>query len=236
MPSALCPMPTMPRLKNFLLTFGPLAAMLIGLPLLGAWLAGKPLAPYFEFPPQTRFAPPAPFSWTVFCFYAALIAGSLAALLQRAARSYRAMPACPSARPRPFPWWGWVAGVFGAVGWVLAWTRIEWFALLQPHTFAPLWLAYIFVVNAWCRRRTGRSLLTDRPRFFFGLFPASALFWWFFEYLNRFVQRFEIFAMPLLGYAGYLPFGLECAAVCGLVEDILPREGARLAKAPAPGL
>jgi hypothetical protein len=27
--------------------------------------------------------------------------------------------------------------------------------------------------------------------------------------------------MPLLGYAGYLPFGLECAAVAMLVEDLV---------------
>ena len=27
--------------------------------------------------------------------------------------------------------------------------------------------------------------------------------------------------MPLLGYAGYLPFGLECAAVRDLLEDLL---------------
>jgi hypothetical protein len=32
-----------------------------------------------------------------------------------------------------------------------------------------------------------------------------------------FVQRFEIFEMPILGYAGYLPFGLECAVISELV-------------------
>jgi hypothetical protein len=64
-----------------------------------------------------------------------------------------------------------------------------WLAAFQPHTFTPLWLAYIGVVNALCCRRTGRSLLSHRPLFFLGLFPASALFWWFFEYLNRFVQN-----------------------------------------------
>jgi hypothetical protein len=31
-----------------------------------------------------------------------------------------------------------------------------------------------------------------------------------------FVHRFQIFEMPLLGYAGYLPFGLECLAVADL--------------------
>jgi hypothetical protein len=34
------------------------------------------------------------------------------------------------------------------------------------------------------------------------------------------VHRFQIFEMPLLGYAGYLPFGLECV-VAG--ELLAPR-------------
>jgi hypothetical protein len=35
-------------------------------------------------------------------------------------------------------------------------------------------------------------------------------------YSVPFVDRFRIFEMPLLGYAGYLPFGLECAVVARL--------------------
>lgn len=205
----------MSRINSFLLTLIPLAAMLIGLPLLGVWLAGGRLDPYFEFPPQTRFLPHPPFSWAAFCLYAALISISAAAVTLRALRSYRGTPAQAPARPRPFPWWGWAAGAAGAMAWVLAWSRMAWFAAIQPHTFTPLWLAYIAVVNALCLRRTGRSLLTDRPRFFFCLFPASALFWWFFEYLNRFVQNWyytgaafgpwEYFWYATLPFATVLP-------------------------------
>jgi len=208
-------MPIMSRLKNFLLTLVPLAAMLTGLPLLGVWLAGNPLDFYFEFPPQTRFVQPAPFFWTAFWVYAALIAGSLAVLVQRAVRSYRAVPAPPPPRSLPLPWWGWAAGVLGAIAWVLAWTRQPWFAALQPHTFTPLWLAYIAMINALSVRRTGRSLLTGRPWFFLSLFPTSALFWWFFEYLNRFVQNWyytgahfgpwEYFWYATLPFATVLP-------------------------------
>jgi hypothetical protein len=42
------------------------------------------------------------------------------------------------------------------------------------------------------------------------------------EYSIPFVQRYHIFEMPLLGYAGYLPFGLECAVVGGLLGQLLP--------------
>jgi hypothetical protein len=33
------------------------------------------------------------------------------------------------------------------------------------------------------------------------------------KYSIPFVERFHLFEMPILGYAGYLPFGLECAQV-----------------------
>jgi len=36
-------------------------------------------------------------------------------------------------------------------------------------------------------------------------------------YSVPFVGRFRLFEMPILGYAGYLPFGLECAALADLV-------------------
>jgi hypothetical protein len=39
------------------------------------------------------------------------------------------------------------------------------------------------------------------------------------------VHRFEIFEMPVLGYAGYLPFGLECAVVADLLGTLLKRDG-----------
>jgi hypothetical protein len=40
-------------------------------------------------------------------------------------------------------------------------------------------------------------------------------------YAVPYVHRFEVFEMPILGYAGYLPFGLECAMAGRLVEDAL---------------
>ena len=35
-------------------------------------------------------------------------------------------------------------------------------------------------------------------------------------YSIPYVHRFQVFEMPVLGYAGYLPFGLECVAVARL--------------------
>jgi hypothetical protein len=73
-----------------------------------------------------------------------------------------------------FPWWGWLA-LFWTMGWwFLAWTRFEWMHPLQAHTFAPLWLGYIVLVNALTFRRTGHCMLLHRPRYFLSLFPLSA--------------------------------------------------------------
>ena len=46
------------------------------------------------------------------------------------------------------------------------------------------------------------------------------------------MDRFHIFAMPILGYAGYLPFGLECVVVANLVLD---RQDLLLEPCPASG-
>jgi hypothetical protein len=55
--------------------------------------------------------------------------------------------------------------------------------------------------------------------FFWEMWNWNSLAHW--EYSVPFVHRFQIFAMPLLGYAGYLPFGLECVAGAALVEEAL---------------
>jgi hypothetical protein len=62
------------------------------------------------------------------------------------------------------------------------------------------------VVNALCRWRSGRCLLTDSPRAFVLLFPASAVFWWFFEYLNRFVQNWYYLGVERFSPAAYVLF------------------------------
>jgi hypothetical protein len=52
--------------------------------------------------------------------------------------------------------------------------------------------------------------------FFWELWNYGSLVHW--QYSVPFVQRFHLFNMPLLGYAGYLPFGLECLALASLLE------------------
>lgn len=194
--------------------------MLVGLPPAGVLLRGGSLGPYLAFPPRLRFIDHAPFSWTAFVLIALLATVSLAPLLRGLERPLPAAAAPPPAGS--FPWWGWGGLVFGLGAWALAWTRFPWFAGLQAHTFPMLWGAFILVVNALVQRRAGSCPMTARPRAFAALFPVSAAFWWFFEYLNRFVQNWHYsgadyppgtyFLLATLSFATVLPAVLSVRA------------------------
>jgi hypothetical protein len=129
---------------------------------------------------------------------------------------------------RRFPWWGWLGIITGGIAWILAWTRMAWFAKFQPQTFSPLWFSYILVVNALCLRRDGHSLMTDRPGYFLLLFPVSAAFWWFFEYLNRFVQNWYYLGVRFSPWTYFwyatLPFATVLPAVLS-TREYLHRSG-----------
>jgi hypothetical protein len=68
-------------------------------------------------------------------------------------------------------------------------------------------------------------MMLDRPIFFLLLFPLSSAFWWFFEYLNRFVQNWyyigpEFSAWEYFWYAT-LPFATVLPAVLGLRDWLI---------------
>jgi len=192
---------------------------LLGLPMLGVWLAGYPMSRYLDFPPGYLYVDHAPYSRIAFVILA--IIEVMAVML--AVRAGRRGPGNKVAKSlRSFPWWGWVGLISMAACWTLAWTRFEWFSTFQMHTFTPLWLTYIIVANAWTYRLSGRSLLTNDTTYLLKLFPLSAAFWWFFEYLNRFVQNWtyqgvgmfsplEYFIFATLSFSTVLPAVLSTA-------------------------
>jgi hypothetical protein len=163
-----------------------ISALLLGLPLLGAWWAGKPVTLYLYFPPQPVPTEAEPFSWPLFWLGLLMeipLYGGVGWMLVKCKR--------PGFKRYSFPAWGFIALVWLAVVWYLAWVRPKWLGTLADFTFTPLWLGYIAVINALCQWRRGTCPLTERPGFMLGLFPASALFWWYFEYLNRFVGNWH---------------------------------------------
>jgi hypothetical protein len=198
-----------------------LAALLLGLPLFGIWIKGEPLKRYLEFPPQKHYIVHEEFSWMVFWSLAVLIAISTLPLILKAFK--KSSPELTAESKHPFPWWGWLGVVITGTSWIFAWTRFPWFQTFQPHTFTPLWIGYILIINALCFRRSSHCMLLDRPKFFFLMFPLSAGFWWFFEYLNRFVQNWYYTEQHQFGPTEYfwyatLPFSTVLPAVLGTQE------------------
>ena len=182
-----------------------LVPLLVGLPLVGIILKGEPIALYLEFPPTTRAVVPSPFSESLFFLLAIFIIIVITPFVLR----LFSVPKVPQQRvsqARAFPWWGWTAVGFLIVTWTLAWTRFSWFQEFQPHTFTPLWLGYILVINALTYTRTGQCLMLDHPRKFLTLFPLSAGFWWFFEYLNRYVHNWYYPGIGGIDALNYLLF------------------------------
>lgn len=198
--------------------------MLLGLPLLGVSLAGLPVGRYLEFPPRTRYLDHAPFSWVAFGIYGFLIFVMVVPFLVRGLGAGRPQKV-EVPKGRHLPWWGWVGVLTGLITWALAWTRFSWFADFQPHTFTPLWLSYILVINALTYRRDGHCMMIDRPGSFLLLFPVSAAFWWFFEYLNRFVQNWYYVAVDYSPWEYFchstLSFSTVLPAVLGTREWML---------------
>jgi hypothetical protein len=132
--------------------------------------------------------------------------------------------------------------------WPMSWMlskRIAWILLVVsaiglaavgvwPNAlFSLLWLAPLVLITA-LQIIMGEASILNGPAtgdwrelwqvalaglvcgFFWEMWNYQSLAHW--EYSVPFVHRFEIFHMPLLGYSGYLPFGLECLAVARLLD------------------
>jgi hypothetical protein len=104
--------------------------------------------------------------------------------------------------------------------------------------FAMLWLAPLLVAVGWQHLTMGETLFSALARGDWRpvLQPALAalvcgLFWemWNYGSLAKwhysipYAERFHVFEMPLLGYAGYLPFGVHCAVLMDLVARMVER-------------
>jgi hypothetical protein len=101
------------------------------------------------------------------------------------------------------------------------------------YLFPLLWLSPLFII-------TSLQALGGRPTIFTPIAQGDwsricrlalatlvcGLFWemWNINSLPKwvysvpFVDRFHVFEMPILGFAGYLPFGLECAVIAHFVR------------------
>ena len=182
-------------------------ACLIGLPLAGAWLAGKPVGMYVQFPPITGYVQHAPLNRLVF------YCGVLFGLAVISLIFFLLLPALSQRRDRQqrrFPLWGLGGVVLSVTSWIVAWNRFPWFADLQEYTFFPLWLGFILSVNGVTCWLSGSCLITRNPIRFLLLFPISSLFWWYFEWLNRFVQNWYYVGIENFTATGYVLHATVC--------------------------
>ena len=168
------------------------ALLVIPLWMVGEWRGLGRL--FFEFPPQTRYVQHAPFSIPVFGLFTFLFLFSLFVIARPRWFGFKAVskPDPPVARHRLMPVRGWIGLVLIAICWTLAWGRFDgvppW---IFENTFFPLWLGYILLMDGFTLLRSGDSLLSRDPVRFVMLFPASAIAWWYFEFVNRFVQNWR---------------------------------------------
>ncbi len=112
---------------------------------------------------------------------------------------------------------------------MLAGTACLLLPLLLPRFFFPLvWLGFLFLLEPVNHRHGAPSFLRDlqngSPRRFYLFLLAGlvcGLLWemWNFRagskwvYTVPFVGRFKVFEMPVLGFLGFPPFAVTCAAV-----------------------
>jgi hypothetical protein len=130
-----------------------------------------------------------------------------------------------------------------ALAWLALATGIATLAAMgvSPELFyAALWVGPPLILCGLQQIVVGETLLSPLARsdwrpllqpalaalvcgFFWELWNFGSLAQW--HYSIPYAQRFHVFEMPLLGYAGYLPFGVMCALVLDLVARIVERRG-----------
>ena len=207
-----------------------LAAVLLGVPALCAWLGGcdeiwdglKSFPPRTEdwgFHPEKLWNYRRPFRWGAFVGLMAFTALCLYPFVRRLLKCARGGgEPTDRARPHRFPWWGWLGLAVLAGGWALSWNgHFGWLPALPVRvqvqiSYAPIWAGFILVMNALCVRRSGHSPMTDHPWAYAATFPASSLFWWFFEYLNRYVWNWYYLGIAELSAVEYTVYATVCFA------------------------
>ena len=207
----------MKRIVQYLI----LAAILVGLPLGCAWVAGYDamLDDVRAFPPRCEewmrmperlWHLKCPFNWPIFIGMVVSVAAAVWPFARRFRKALGLRRTAPV--PHRFPLFGWIGIAVMAVGWIVAWNRFECCASIQRYPYVAQWAGFILLVNALCVKRSGRSPLTSHTRTYLLTFPASSLFWWFFEYLNRYVWNWFYVGVPGISPLEYAILSTVCFA------------------------
>jgi hypothetical protein len=123
------------------------------------------------------------------------------------------------------------------MGWVILLTSAGGLAGIGvwPDLLFPLlWISPLLIIISLQRIKEEENIFSGIVRGDWSMIIGSALsalccgfFWEMWNYFSLakweygvpFVHRFQFFEMPVLGYAGYLPFGLECAVISTMLSQ-----------------
>ncbi len=111
--------------------------------------------------------------------------------------------------------------------------------LFPNELFAFLWLApLMLLIGMLSERQLQQSSVLSAPALWacagvicgvlWELWNWKSLAGW--EYAIPYVDRWDVFYMPILGYAGYVPFGVLCGLVAEIVSESVSRKTLRLEK------
>ena len=199
-----------------------LAATLVGIPVVCCIIGGydEILDGVRQFPPRTEdwgLHPERlwnfrrPFNWWWFGAMLAFTFASLMPLVRRGIVNRGKAP--PPRKGGHFPVWGWGGLALLIAAWIVTWNRFEWFKDYQVIlSYFPVWMGYIVTVNALVKWRRGSCPLTGHPLVYALTFPLSSLFWWFFEFLNRFVWNWYYLGIAKLSAGEYTLYATLCFA------------------------
>ena len=124
---------------------------------------------------------------------------------------------------------------FGAVFLIISGMSLAGIGLFPNYLYPLLWVSPLVIIVSFQALAGEQHIFSALAEGDWSLFVTSALaalicgvFWemWNFYSLAKwvysvpYVQRFHVFEMPLLGFAGYLPFGLECAVIGDHVDQL----------------
>ena len=193
-----------------------ISVLLFALPLAGILLAGLNPENFLVFPHITEPVQHASFSWSVWIlmtmFTSIFLILYCYLFCTRSKQSNNEI----KIKNTGFPWWGYAGLILTLVFWILAWNRFAWFEAFQVYTFTPIWIGYILTINALTYIRQGHCLITRQPMYLCSLFLLSAVFWWYYEYINIYIRNWyyvgtdelsttEIIIHSTIAYATVLP-------------------------------
>lgn len=119
---------------------------------------------------------------------------------------------------------------------VLAMVGLTGIVFFPAYAYPLLWISPLTVfilVQFLLREKSVLDTFSDGNWSVFFRFGVASLIcgfcwetWNYYAYAKwiyavPFVHRFQIWEMPLIGFAGYLPFGVECAAVTAWISPLL---------------